>query len=412
MHVAQFVHRYPPAFGGAEAWTERLSKYLTSQGHSVTVWTTTAIDLTAFAMPHQRETEPGTRVEDGITIRRYRPEFRFPGRKYLFKALSLFPVRRWQAMTVPWSPTSLSMWNDAGRETTRIDVVHALAFPYSSLARSALRLARRHRVPFVLTPFLHLGDPNNPRDWIRRAYMSPHLRWLLNQADRVIVQTPTEGEAVRSTGVASDRIVLQGLGVDPRECTGGNREEARSTWRVQPDEVVVGHLANLSLEKGSPDVVGAVKSLRKEGLSVRAVLAGSQMPSFRQFWNRTDPVDWITLTGVLNDRQRRDFFAGIDVFALPSISDSFGLVFLEAWANGVPVIGYRAGGVVDVIRHERDGLLVRCGDVQALAEAMRRLVGDGELRSTWGRAGRERCAAEFSWRAKLEIAADALTFRS
>ena len=40
--------------------------------------------------------------------------------------------------------------------------------------------------------------------------------------------------------------------------------------------------------------------------------------------------------GPLTDEQRRDFYAGIDAFALPSRSDSFGLVFLEAWANGVP----------------------------------------------------------------------------
>ena len=71
--------------------------------------------------------------------------------------------------------------------------------------------------------------------------------------------------------------------------------------------------------------------------------------------------------GLLTDAQKRDFFAGLDVFALPSRSDSFGLVLPEAWANGAPVVGYRAGGVAWVIRHEQDGLLVKCGDVEGLA---------------------------------------------
>ena len=48
MHVAQFIHRYPPALGGAEAWAERLSRHLIAEGHKVTVWTTTALDLSAF----------------------------------------------------------------------------------------------------------------------------------------------------------------------------------------------------------------------------------------------------------------------------------------------------------------------------------------------------------------------------
>jgi len=409
MHVAQFVHRYPPALGGAEAWTARLSKHLTTNGHNVTVWTTTALDLTAFTKRGKEESTAGIKVEDGVTIRRYRPAFRFPGRKLFFKALSQFPVRPWQAMTVPWTPLSLRMWQDASSAACPVDVVHALAFPYSSLAMCALRLAREQNVPFVITPFLHLGDLSQPNNWIRRAYTSPHLCWLLRQADRVIVQTPTEEEAVRQIGIPQERIVLQGLGVDPAECTVGDREAARRAWGVRPNETVVGHMANLSMEKGSIDLIAATQELQITGPPIRVVLAGSAMPSFTRVWKHFLPMDGIVLTGPLNDQQRRDFFAGIDVFVLPSISDSFGLVFLEAWANGVPVIGYRAGGVADVIRHEQDGLLVPCGDLSKLAEAVRRLANDPDLRTSWGNAGRERLERDFRWEEKLEIAERVLT---
>ena len=171
----------------------------------------------------------------------------------------MFPVRSWQAMTVPWTPLSLRMWQHAGQGLGQPDVVHALAFPYSSIARCALRLARRCQVPFVVTPFLHLGDLDDPKDRIRRAYTSPHLRAILLQADRVLVQTPTERAEVHRIGVPEDRIVMQGLGVDPPECTGGDRDAARRAWGIRPDEIVVGHLANLSLEKGSPDLICAVE---------------------------------------------------------------------------------------------------------------------------------------------------------
>lgn len=409
MHIAQFIHRYPPALGGAEAWTARLSKHLAATGHNVTVWTTTALDLTAFTKRGKSETTAGVRVEDGVLVRRYCPEFRFPCRKLLLKALSMLPARSWQAMTAPWTPISLRMWKDAGRETGPVDVVHALAFPYSSLAMCALRLARKKKVPFVLTPFLHLGDLDNPCNWIRRAYTSPHLCWLLRQADRVIVQTPTEQKAVRNIGVPDERIILQGLGVDPAECTGGNREAARSAWGIRPDEIVVGHLANLSMEKGSLDLVAATEEVQNNGPPIRVVLAGSAMPSFKKIWKHFLPRDGMVLTGPLDDQQRRDFFAGIDLFVLPSISDSFGLVFLEAWANGVAVIGYRAGGVVDVIQHEQDGLLMPCFDIDALAKAIRRLANDEPLRVSWGNAGKAKVNKEFRWEEKLAIAKRTLT---
>jgi glycosyltransferase involved in cell wall biosynthesis len=107
--------------------------------------------------------------------------------------------------------------------------------------------------------------------------------------------------------------------------------------------------------------------------------------------------------GVLDDGQKKDFFAGIDVFALPSRSDSFGLVLLEAWANGVPNLGYRAGGIAWVIRDDVDGLLVKCGDVRGLAAALMRLATDAPLRRRLGEAGRARIDKEFRWEDKLEI---------
>ena len=57
----------------------------------------------------------------------------------------------------------------------RFDVVHATAFPYAFPIACARRLARRVGAPFVLTPFLHLGDPDDPNDRTRRAYTQPAL---------------------------------------------------------------------------------------------------------------------------------------------------------------------------------------------------------------------------------------------
>src|SRR5262249_50236000 len=74
-------------------------------------------------------------------------------------------------------------------------------------------------------------------------------------------------------------------------------------------------------------------------------------------------------------------------------SDSFGMVLPEAWANGVPCVGYRAGGVGWVIRDGVDGLLAPCGDVAGLAGGLLR-VGAGEgLRRPRGEAGGRRAGA-------------------
>jgi len=133
------------------------------------------------------------------------------------------------------------------------------------------------------------------------------------------------------------------------------------------------------------------------------VPAGPEMPNFRRFMRPFGTSAQVRRLGVLNDAQKRDFFAGIDLFALPSRSDSFGLVLLEAWANELPNVAYRAGGPADLIRHGLDGLLARCGDLEDLTVALSRLIGDPALRQSLGVEGRRRIAHEFQWDDKLRL---------
>jgi glycosyltransferase involved in cell wall biosynthesis len=418
MHVAQFVQRYPPAIGGSEAYAERLCSHLAARDDTVTVWTTTAIELAEMwgpiiSHPIVRSGDAASGARDRRSRRRpvlpprvtrvcrYRP-LRFPGRRYVLKALSLVPVRPWQCLTTPCNPVCPAMWRDAGRYDGPLDAVHATAFPYAFPILCGLRLARRRGVPFLLTPFLHLGDPADPADRTRKRYTAPHLRWLLRQADRVFVQTRLERDAAVGLGVPPDRVVLQGLGVEPAECTGGDRDAARRSWGVSAAEVVVGHLANNSAEKGTVDLLRAAERAWAAGHRFRVILAGPEIPSFRSFWDRFGPKHRVTRLGVLTEARKRDFFAGIDLFALPSRSDSFGLVLLEAWANGKPNLVYRAGGPAELVRDGADGLHARCGDWQELAAKLGALVADPGLRRL-GDNGLSRVTREFRWADKLEL---------
>jgi glycosyltransferase involved in cell wall biosynthesis len=303
------------------------------------------------------------------------------------------------------------MWRDAGRYDGPLDAIHATAFPYSFPIACGLRLARRRGVPFFVTPFLHFGDPDDPHDHTRRQYTAPHLRWLLRQADGVFVQTRAERDLAVALGVSEPRVHLQGLGVEPAECTGGNRERAREAWGARQDEVVVGHLANNSVEKGTVDLLRAAERAWARGQRFRVVLAGPEMPNFRTFWDGFAAKARVTRLGVLSDSQKRGFFAGIDVFALPSRTDSFGLVLLEAWANAKPTLVYRAGGPAELVRDGIDGLHARCGDIDVLTGQLDRLVADKGLRQGLGEKGLARIEREFQWKGKLELVRNLLANR-
>ena len=88
---------------------------------------------------------------------------------------------------------------------------------------------------------------------------------------------------------------------------------------------------------------------------------------------------------------------------LPSRSDSFGIVFLEAWYYSRPVVGARAGGIPGLVRDGVDGLLVPFGDVKELALSIQKLLLDKDYARTLGEAGRERVLAEFTWDEKYAV---------
>jgi glycosyltransferase involved in cell wall biosynthesis len=85
------------------------------------------------------------------------------------------------------------------------------------------------------------------------------------------------------------------------------------------------------------------------------------------------------------------------MLVLPSRMDSFGMVLLEAWAHGKPVIAADAGGIPGVVEDGEDGILVPFGDVNGLAKAVRMLLEDEALNRRLGESGREKVATRYNW---------------
>jgi glycosyltransferase involved in cell wall biosynthesis len=98
--------------------------------------------------------------------------------------------------------------------------------------------------------------------------------------------------------------------------------------------------------------------------------------------------------GMVSPAALPSYYAAADVFVLPSMfQETFGLVILEAFAQGLPVIGARSGGIPELVEDGRSGLIVEQGDVDGLRDAMRRLLLDPQLRKQMGVTGRQTAVA-------------------
>jgi glycosyltransferase involved in cell wall biosynthesis len=142
----------------------------------------------------------------------------------------------------------------------------------------------------------------------------------------------------------------------------------------------------------------------ERGTDATFVMAGSTMlDKFRRYYDELpDEVRakcrWL---GFISDEDKRDLNAAGQVFCMPSRTDSFGIVYLEAWLNGVPVIGANAGGVPEIISDGVDGYLVEFGDVAALANRIQLLLQRPDTADAMGQAGTRKVLAEHTWDHKI-----------
>ncbi len=402
--MANIVHacaRYFPAHGGAELFMRKISEALSQRGHNVVVWTTDAAAVHGLTSPGRR-LPPGPETINGVEVRRF-PIRYVPAQRYVRTAAHYLPFgQRWKCDTLRWTPWVPALTRAATHPSRQVDLVHAAGLPYSSLLFAGVRLAQRAGARLVMSPFTHLAPPGPAGARMRRAYLSPLNVQLLSRADRIFVQTEWERGVLADAGLPSDRQTIVGLGVDGGECTGGSRERGRRGWKVADDAVVVGHLANKSWDKGTVDLLDAAERLWDNGASFVLVLAGSEMRSFSTRWARVRFPERIVNLGELSDEERRDFFAAIDVFALPSFVESFGVTSLEAALNGAAVVAYDHGGPGEIFRHGSSALLAPVGNIDVLSRLIDVLTTDMPERARLAEAAR-RLANGYSWKRALDV---------
>lgn len=415
MRVLHIIQRYWPARGGAEAYLHEISARLVAEGHQVTIATTDSQDFELFWDPSRRRIPEPEGYRDGVRILRFPvrhfpfPQLAYPAWRrllWIFSSLRLVPVALIQRLAryTPWVP---DLWRWLEQTEEPFDLVAGMTICFEPLLEAGLRFAHRRGIPFVIYPLTHLGaGPRPAADPLSRFYTMRHQVALVQASNAVVAQTPTEQAFYVQQGVLSERILVAGPGVNPEEIVGGDGQRFRSRHGIRG--ALVASISNLSYDKGTFHLVEAMRRLHQQGREITLALAGTVLQPFRRYWERLSPDDrrGILLLGPISQEEKRDLLAACDIFAMPSRTDSFGIVYLEAWLCRRPVIAARTWGVTDVVQDGEDGLVVPFGDVETLAEALAFLMDRPDLRDAMGRKGEQKVLSLHTWDQKYPLVRD------
>jgi glycosyltransferase involved in cell wall biosynthesis len=209
-------------------------------------------------------------------------------------------------------------------------------------------------------------------------------------------------EVLQNTKVPEALIEVVPLGRDTTEYDPRmhSRRKARHRYSLPQHRPIVGVLGRLDPQKGQEEFLRSLPSVLERRPDVCYVIAGDETRGEEGY--RSYLIDLARRLGVSESvrflpftEDVPEFLAAIDVFVLPSYSETFGLVLIEAMAMKKPVVATSAGGVPEIVENGLDGILVPPKDEKALASAIGLLLKDSGLRTFLSRHARQHAKKEF-----------------
>lgn len=229
---------------------------------------------------------------------------------------------------------------------------------------------------------------------------------ILTSAHRVVCNSSFTGEKLRSLGIAPDKITKINPGVDPHRFRPGKAEEIeRAVQRLGlHNKRIILTVGRLVTRKGHDKVIESLPLVLQEVPTAVYLIVGDgpTRNELARLVQEHGLEEHVVFAGRVAEQDLPAYYQIADLFVMPSREiegdvEGFGIVFIEAGACEVPVIGGASGGMGDAIAHGETGFLVDPLNVDEIAQAIITLLKDDNLARSMGKAGRTRAEREFSW---------------
>lgn len=392
MRIAHLLRKYNPTeWGGTETALERLAAGFIGRDVESIVYAPRLAAADAAADPL---------AAAGCTVRRFRA---------FVPVWGISAERKRQMVAVGGNVMSFelirALWREPG-----LSVIHSHAL--GRLGAIGRAVARERRLPFVLS--VHGGAYDLPAgvreelhrpaggwDWGRPLGLLLRARHLFAESDAIVTVNEREAALIRARHPGR-RVFVQPHGVPVVLFATDCRAAARAAFPAICDRAVLLVPGRIDPVKNQDWLVAQVAELARRHPRILLVFAGSC--THREYGealqarvSRDGLQGAVLLTGKLppGDPRLIGLFQEARAVVLPSLSETFGLVILEAWAAGVPVISSRTSGAAALVHDGVNGMLFDLERPESFHAAVDRLLAEPARRAEWGAAGRAKVVAEF-----------------
>ena len=222
--------------------------------------------------------------------------------------------------------------------------------------------------------------------------------WLQNTfyvkgTDKIIVISDQLKQTFIRQGIPASHleVIYNGIPIDFFDGIQDTKVQAlKQHYGLQPSDKVIGCIARL---KKQDQLVRALQWLKED---IKLMLIGVEEGTFDELAKQLNLKHTILYAGKVRREEIANYYALFDVFVLPSVTDGFGLVLVEAMGLGVPVVGTRFEGIIDVLENGKNGLLFDDGDHKGLADCIHTMLYDFQARKTFIELGKQAVRQTFT----------------
>lgn len=369
---------YYPAFqfGGPIASVHGLNKALAKNGVDVTVYTTNAgLD----------EKVP---VNSEIDIDGIRVVYFSLTKIFNFPALS-----KWQF--------SVEMTKALSDKIFEFDIIYINGL-WSYPATVSCYYSRRYEKPYIVAPRGMLYSYTmKKKAWKKLPYYQIFTKKDMRCASAIHYTTSDEAKQCHTRLRLNNEALIVPNGIDPAVFPCRSESEIlKSKYPILKNKKVVLFLGRICWIKGLDVLVKSFSLLAKERGDVHLLIVGPDENGYekkvRRWLEEEGVADRATFTGMLEGDEKLDAYLGSDIFVLPSYSENFGMVVVEAMSCGLPVVISDQVGICDDVETAHAGVIVKT-DAALLAGALTRLLEDPGLCLEMGARGRTLVENKYGW---------------
>ncbi|MHC1716425.1 MAG: glycosyltransferase family 4 protein [Candidatus Dojkabacteria bacterium] len=404
------IQRYYPANGGAELFMKLMSEYLAnSLDFDVDVWTSNAMSAdTLWDLGNDIIATKEERINN-VNVKRYPIgkgilKYKYPNKMFrvLFENFPDFKIAN-----LATCPTVFDMLEDVNSsDLKQYDVVTVSSTPNYFLFYVGYLLSKKLNIPYIIVPAFHPGLGG--KDELRKKYFKKTAIPFFEHTSKIILNTKSEGEAIVKFGeennvkIEADKFEIVGQGVFPEQINKGDGRRFRDKYKI--DNPIVFQVGSKTMDKGSYDLINAMKRCWDNGVDSTLVFAGPYNKDFSEYINGLEKRYREKILNIDNviDEEKWDLYDAGDLFSMVSKTDSFGIVYLESWVYGKPVLACNNSVMKEIIDDDLNGYLIDYGNIGMISDMIMRLLKDKELAKKIGENGKTKVYEKYNWNKNLK----------